>query len=159
MGGSGRSGAKRIRLMAVAEWVVWLVVAGGLLIAELLSLTFVLGLLAGAALLTAGVAVLDVPLAGQIGVFGVGSAVGYVLVRPFERMHQRSPALTTGVGALTGKRAHVTEQITSTAGRVTLGGESWPARAFVPGLTLLVGSTGIVTAVDGAPVIVSPGAP
>lgn len=140
----------------MADWVVWLVVAGGLLIAELFTLTFVLGLLAGAALLTAGVAVLDVPLAGQVAVFGVGAAVGYVLVRPFERMHQRSPALTTGVGALTGKRAYVTEQITSTAGRVTLGGESWPARAFVPGLTLLVGSTVIVTAIDGATVIVSP---
>lgn len=135
---------------------MWLVVAGGLLVAELFTLTFVLGLLAGAALLTAGVAALDVPLAGQIAVFGVGSAVGYVLVRPFERIHQRNPAITTGTAALTGKRAQVTEQITGTAGRVTLGGESWPARAFVPGLTLVVGSTVIVTAVDGATVVVSP---
>jgi len=37
----------------VADWVVWLVVAGGLLLAEMLTLTFVLGLLSAAAGLTA----------------------------------------------------------------------------------------------------------
>ena len=140
----------------MADWVVWLVVAGGLLVAELFTLTFVLGLLAGAALLTAGVAALDVPLAGQIAVFGVGSAVGYVLVRPFERMHQSNPAITTGTAALTGKRAQVVEAVTATSGRVVLGGESWPARPFVPGLHFDVGTSVVVTAVDGATVVVSP---
>lgn len=135
---------------------MWLVVAGGLLVAELFTLTLVLGLLAGAALLTAGVAALDVPLAVQVAVFGAGSAIGYVLVRPFERMHQRSPALTTGTAALTGKRAHVTEAITGSTGRVTLGGESWAARPFVAGLSFDVGTSVVVTAVDGATVVVSP---
>lgn len=140
----------------VADWVVWLVVAGALLVAELFTLTFVLGLLAAAAVLTAGVAALDVPLAGQVAVFGISSAVGYVLVRPFERMHQRSPALTTGTAALAGKRAFVTEAVTGASGRVTLGGESWPARPFHAGLSFDVGTAVVVTAVDGATVVVSP---
>lgn len=140
----------------MADWVVWLLIAGGLLVAELFTLTFVLGLLAAAAAVTAGVAALELPLAGQIAVFGVTSGVGYLLVRPFERMHQRSPALTTGTAALSGKRAVVTEAITSTSGRVTLGGESWAARALSPALTYDVGTPVVVTSVDGATVVVSP---
>lgn len=140
----------------MADWVVWLVVAGGLLVAELFTLTFVLGLLSAAALLTAGVAALDLPLAGQIAVFGVTSGVGYVLVRPFERVHQRSRAIATGTAALEGKRAVVTEAVTGGSGRVTLGGESWPARSLVAGLTYEVGAAVVVDGVDGATVIVSP---
>jgi membrane protein implicated in regulation of membrane protease activity len=143
-------------VLRVADWVVWLVIAGGLLVAELFTLTFVLGLLAGAAVVTAAAAALDLPLAAQIGVFGVSSGIGYVLVRPFERMHQRTPALTTGTAALTGKRAVVSEAITSTSGRVTLGGETWAARALSPTLTYDVGTPVVVSAVDGATVVVSP---
>lgn len=137
-------------------WVIWLVVAGALLVAELFTLTFVLGLLAGAALLTAGVAAFDVPVAGQVAVFAVGSAVGYVLVRPFERIHQRTAALTTGTAALTGRHAVVTEEITAHTGRVKLGGESWAARPETAGLAIPLGTTVVVSAVDGATVVVFP---
>lgn len=152
--GAGVRQAAYVRV--VTDWVLWLVVAGGLLVAELLTLTFVLGLLAGAALLTAGAAALDVPLAGQVAVFGVGSALGYVLVRPFERIQKRTPALTTGTAAMTGKRGQVVEAVTATGGRVTVGGESWAARPFHAGLHFDVGTSVVVTAVDGATVVVSP---
>ncbi len=139
----------------MADWVVWLVLAGGLLVAELFTLTFVLGLLAGAAVLAAGAAALDVPLAGQVAVFALGSGIGYVLIRPFERLHQRTPTLMTGTAALTGKRAVVTEQIDEHGGRVKLGGESWSARLQTPG-TVAVGAAVVVTSVDGATVVVYP---
>jgi membrane protein implicated in regulation of membrane protease activity len=141
-------------LALVADWVLWLVVAGGLLIAELFTLTFVLGLLSAAAVVAALAAVLDAPLALQIGVFGVASAFGFVLVRPLERMHRQRPALTTGTAALTGRRAVVTEAVTDHAGRVKLGGESWAARPLTPGTTLEVGASVLVSKVDGATVVV-----
>ena len=134
--------------------MLWLVIAGGLLVAELFTLTFVLGLLSAAAAVAAGAAALDVPVAGQLAVFAGTSALGYVLVRPFERMHQRSPALTTGSAALEGKRAVVTEEVTGHTGRVSLGGESWAARPLTPGTTLAVGTSVVVSTVDGASVVV-----
>lgn len=135
---------------------MWLVVAGGLLVAELFTLTFVLGLLAGAAAVTAGAAALGLPVAGQVGVFAVGSGVGYLLVRPFERVHQRTPALTTGTAALQGRTAVVTEAVGPHTGRVTLGGESWAARALTPGSTIDAGASVVVSSVDGATVVVYP---
>jgi membrane protein implicated in regulation of membrane protease activity len=136
--------------------VVWLVVAGGLLVAELFTLTFVLGLLSAAALLAAGVAALDAPIAAQVAVFAAGSAIGYVLVRPFERMHQRQPGITTGTAALTGKRGVVIEAVTAHTGRITLGGESWAARPETTGLAIPIGASVVVSAVDGATVVVFP---
>ncbi len=137
------------------DWVVWLVFAGGLLVAELFTLTFVLGLLSAAAVVTAGVAALGAPLAVEIAAFAGTSALGYVLVRPFERLHQSAPAIATGTAALTGRRAVVVEEVGAGGGRVSLGGESWLARPLVPSaVPLPVGASVVVSAVDGATVVV-----
>lgn len=138
----------------MADWVVWLVVAGVLLLTEVLTLTFVLGLLSVAAGLTAIAAVLDAPVAAQIAVFGVSSAVLFVLVRPFERRHHQAPAISTGTAALAGRTAVVTEAITDHGGRVKLGGESWAARSLAPGMTVPTGTSVVVTKVDGATLVV-----
>ena len=140
----------------MADWVIWLVLAGGLLVAELVSLTFVLGLLSAAAAATAVAAVLGVPLAGQIGVMAGTSAVLFVLVRPFERRHQQAPAITTGTAALTGKQAVVLTELTDRSGRVKVGGESWSARLQSPGPALAPGTNVVVADVDGATLIVFP---
>lgn len=140
----------------MANWVVWLVVSGALLLAEVLTLTFVLGLLSLAAGLTTIAAVLDVPVAGQIAVFGVSSAALFVLVKPLERRHQRGPAIRTGTAALTGRSAVVTEEVSEHGGRVKLGGESWAARPLSPGLTLAVGTSVGVAKVNGATLVVFP---
>lgn len=138
----------------MADWVVWLVVAGVLLLTEVLTLTFVLGLLSAAAGLTAVAAALDAPVAAQVGVFGVSSAVLFVLVRPFERRHHQAPAISTGTAALAGRTAVVTEAITDHGGRVKLGGESWAARSLAPGMTVPTGTSVVVTKVDGATLVV-----
>jgi len=140
----------------VSDWVVWLVLTGGLLVAELLTLTLVLGLLAGAALVTAGAAAVGLPLAGQVAVFGASAAGGYMLVRPFERLHRRSPSLATGTAAMVGRRAVVTVAVGSSPGRVTIGSESWLARSLILGLTYDVGTSVVVNSIDGATVVVSP---
>jgi membrane protein implicated in regulation of membrane protease activity len=140
----------------MGDWVMWLVLAGGLLVAELFTLTFVLGLLSAAAAVTAVAALLGVPLAGQIGAMAVTSGLLFVLVKPFERRQRQAPALTTGTAALAGRTAVVTEEIKATAGRVKLGGESWAARLQVPGPPVPAGSTVIVVEVDGATLVVFP---
>ena len=140
----------------MADWVVWLVIAGGLMLVELFTLTLVLGLVSTAAALTAIAAVLDVPLAGQLGIFAASNGVLFLLVRPFERMHQRQPALTTGTALLTGRTATVVEQVTQHGGRVKVGGETWAARLLNPGDPIAPGSHALVESVDGATLVVFP---
>jgi membrane protein implicated in regulation of membrane protease activity len=140
----------------VADWVFWMVLAGGLMLAELFSLTFVLGMFSVAALVAGVVALLGVPLVGELAAFAGSSAVLWWMVKPLERAHRRQPALPTGTAALTGRRATVTEDVTAHSGRVKLGGESWAARPLNPGLVLPVGSHVSVAQVDGATLVVFP---
>ncbi|HUR14437.1 MAG TPA: NfeD family protein [Mycobacteriales bacterium] len=140
----------------MADWVFWVVLAGGLMVAELFTLTFVLGLFSVAALAAGVAALVGLPLVADLTVFAGASGVLWWLVKPLERSHRRQPALATGTAALTGQKGLVTEEVTTHAGRVTLGGESWAARSLSPGLVLLPGSHVAVAEVDGATLVVFP---
>lgn len=140
----------------MSDWVIWLVAAGVLLLAELFTLTFVLGLFGVAAAVATVVAALDVAVPGQLAAFAVASGVLWWLIRPLERAHRQQPALPTGTAALTGRKALVTTEVTAHTGRVKLGGESWAARALNPGLVLAPGTHVTVAEVDGATLVVFP---
>jgi membrane protein implicated in regulation of membrane protease activity len=141
---------------AVADWVLWVVAAGALLLAELLTLTFVLGLFSVAALVGAVLALVGAPVVGQLAGFAATSGLLWWLVKPLERMHRRQPALATGTAALPGRKGLVTEEVSAHAGRVKLGGESWAARPLSPGLVLPAGTHVSVAKVDGATLVVFP---
>ena len=140
----------------MADWVFWMVLAGGLMLAELFTLTFVLGLFSVAALVAGVAALLGLPLVLDLAVFAGASGVLWWMIKPLERAHRRQPALPTGTAALTGRRGLVTEEVTAHTGRVKLGGESWSARPLNPGLALPVGSHVSVAQVDGATLVVFP---
>jgi membrane protein implicated in regulation of membrane protease activity len=140
----------------VADWVFWFVVAGALMLAELFTLTFVLGLFSVAALVAGTGAFLGLPVVGELALFAGSSGVLWWMVKPLERMHRQQPALPTGVAALTGRKGVVTEEVAAHTGRVKLGGESWAARPLTPGLTLGVGTHVTVAEVDGATLVVFP---
>ena len=141
----------------MAPWVIWLLLAAGLAVAEITTLTLLLGLLAGAAVLAAGSALLGLPVAGQIAVFAASGAVLTLGVRPVARRHLLpGSGVATGIAALQGQRAVVTTGIDSTSGRVKLGGESWAARALDPTSPLPEGTTVTVARVDGATLVVYP---
>ena len=136
-------------------WVIWLVLAAALAVAEVLTLTLVLGLLSVAAVLAAGADLLGAPLWAQIAIFAASGAGLTVAVRPVAKRHLRTgPAVRTGVAALTGRPALVTKQIDHTGGRVKLGGESWAARALDPTRPLPEGTAVTVAEVDGATLVV-----
>jgi membrane protein implicated in regulation of membrane protease activity len=140
----------------VSDWVIWLVAAGVLLLAELFTLTFVLGLFGIAAGIAAVVAGLGAPVVVELATFAGASGLLWWLIRPLERAHRRQPALPTGTAALTGRTALVTEQVSGHGGRVKLGGESWAARSLTPGLVLEPGTHVSVAKVDGATLVVFP---
>jgi len=135
---------------------MWLVIAGGLLLAELFTLTFVLGMFAVAAVVAALAAALGLPLPGAIAAFVGASGVLWFLVKPLERAHRRKPALPTGTAALEGRRALVIHEVGADGGRVQLGGESWAARPLAPGMVMPVGAAVSVAKVEGATLVVFP---
>src|SRR5687767_9926208 len=113
------------------DWLVWLIVAGGLAVGEVATLAFVLGPLALAALLAAGVAGITDSVVLQLATFGAASAGSLLLIRPVARRHLRQPShIRTGVAALVGKEALVLERVDRAGGQVRIGGEVWSARSL-----------------------------
>jgi membrane protein implicated in regulation of membrane protease activity len=139
----------------VPPWLIWLIAAGVLAIAEALSLDLVLIMLAGAALAGAGAAALGAPVALQVGVFAV-VAIGLVgVVRPLAKRRLELPSSErTGIDALRGRNAVVVRTVDQHGGRVKLAGEEWSAEAYDPTQVLPVGSTVQVMEIRGATAVV-----
>ncbi|MEI2784395.1 MAG: NfeD family protein [Candidatus Nanopelagicales bacterium] len=137
--------------------IVWLIAAVLLGILEVLSLDFVLIMLAAGALAGAGAAALGAPLIVQAGVATGVAVVGIFAVRPIALRHLRSgPAALTGVDALIGQKVAVLEEVTPSAGRVKLSGEIWSAQLEEGWDTLPADSTGTVVEIRGATAIIRP---
>lgn len=138
-------------------WVVWLVAAVALGVAELYTLTLALGLLAAAALIAGVVGAVGVGLAGQIVAFLVAAAAGLLVVRPIARRHMaQPPLLRSGTDALVGKSALVIEEVTGDGGRVRLSGEEWSARSLDETLNIPAGTHVDVMEIEGATAVVYP---
>ena len=139
----------------VPAWLIWLIAAGVLAIAEALSLDLFLIMLAGAALATAGVAALGAPVAVQVGVFAI-TALGLVaVVRPLAKRRLDLPSSErTGIEALKGRNAVVIRTVDQHGGRVKLAGEEWSAEAYDPTQVLEVGTTVQVMEIRGATAVV-----
>ena len=137
------------------DWVLWVVLAAALAIGEVLTLGFLLGLIAVAALLAGVVAALGAGLAVQLAVFIVASIASLALVRPIAKRHLRTPAqLRTGTAALVGARGVVTERVDDLGGQVKIGGEVWSARAFMDGQVIEPGARVEVAKIEGATALV-----
>jgi membrane protein implicated in regulation of membrane protease activity len=135
--------------------VVWVILAALLAVGEVLSLGFLLGLLALAAVLAAVVAALGGGLVVQLLVFIVASLASVALIRPVAKRHLRTPArIRTGTAALVGAKAVVTERVDDLSGQVKIGGELWTARAFMDGQVIEPGARVEVARIEGATALV-----
>lgn len=138
-------------------WIVWLILAVGLGVAEFFTLTLALGLLAAAALVAAVVAGLGGPLLLQILAFAVAAATGLLVVRPIARRHMAQPPLVReGSDALIGKTAVVVDEVSAAHGLVKLAGEEWSARSFDEHQVIPVGALVDVMEIQGATAVVYP---
>ncbi|MCW2900833.1 MAG: hypothetical protein JWO67_3098 [Streptosporangiaceae bacterium] len=138
-------------------WVVWMVVAAVLGVAELMSLTLGLGLLAVAAAAAGLVGLAGLPVVVQVGVFAAVSLAGLGVVRPIANRHIRQPpSLRSGVAALVGREALALTEVTKHAGRVRIGGEEWTARPYDPDIVIPEGAAVDVLAIQGATALVYP---
>jgi membrane protein implicated in regulation of membrane protease activity len=142
---------------AMVAWIVWLIVAVVLGVAELATTTFALGIIAVAALVAAGVGALNVALPFQLIAFVIAAGAGLGFVLPIARRHvKQPPLLKTGPAALVGRHAQVLEEVTGHGGRVRIGGEEWSARSYDETLVIPVGHTVDVMQIEGATALVYP---
>jgi membrane protein implicated in regulation of membrane protease activity len=141
----------------MGSWIVWLVLAALLGVAEVMTTTLAFGLLAVAAVVAAIVGGVGLGLPFQIAAFAVAAGAGLGVVRPLAVRHIRQPpVLRTGTSALVGRSATVLEEVTPLAGRVRIGGEVWSARSYDEAQVIPVGSTVDVFAIEGATALVHP---
>jgi membrane protein implicated in regulation of membrane protease activity len=141
----------------MTAWIVWLIVAAALGVAELMTTTFALGIIAVAAIVAAGASALGLALPFQLLAFVVASGGGLGFVLPIARRHIRQPPLLkTGPAALVGRPAQVLEEVTGQGGRVRIGGEVWSARSYDEDLVIPPGRTVDVMQIEGATALVYP---
>jgi len=141
----------------MTAWIVWLIVAAALGVAELMTTTFALGIIAVAAIVAAGTSALGLELPFQLLAFVAASGAGLGFVLPIARRHIRQPPLLkTGPAALVGRPAQVLEEVTGQGGRVRIGGEVWSARSYDEDLVIPPGRTVDVMQIEGATALVYP---
>ncbi|MEU7743705.1 NfeD family protein [Nonomuraea sp. NPDC049158] len=139
------------------EWIIWIILAVVLGVAEIFTVTAALGLLGAAALLTAATAAIGLPVPLQLLVFALSSTAGLMVIRPIAMRHIRQPQLQRfGVEALVGRQAYVLSEVTGRDGRVRIGGEEWSARAYDETLVIPTGATVDVIEIEGATALVYP---
>ena len=138
-------------------WLIWVLVAVGLAVGEVL--TPGLFFLGPVALAAGAAAVADLLGAGAIGsliVFIVCSVASLAILRPVARRHIRLPAISrTGTDALIGRKAVVTRQVDGAGGRIRVGGEEWSARSYLGDQVLVEGQTVDIVQIEGATALVA----
>jgi membrane protein implicated in regulation of membrane protease activity len=140
------------------SWIIWLIVAAVLGVAEVFTTTLALGLIAAAAVVAAVVGAFHVGLTWQLVAFVVASGAGLGVIRPIAIKHiKQPPALRTGTAALVGRTAIVLEEVTDHGGRVRIGGEEWSSRPYMEDSPpIKVGTKVDVMQITGATALVYP---
>jgi membrane protein implicated in regulation of membrane protease activity len=135
--------------------VIWLVAAAVLGVAEMLTTTLALGLVAVGALAAALTEVLGAHPLVQVAVFVAVSLAGVVLIRPLAmRRLQRRTTFRTGTAALVGQTGYVLADVSPHAGRIRIGGEEWSARPYDESSVIPAGSTVDILQIKGATALV-----
>jgi membrane protein implicated in regulation of membrane protease activity len=139
----------------MSAWI-WFSGAVLLSIAEVLGAEFVLLMLGGGALVTAGVALVFPDLLWlQILVFALSSVALVLGLRPMLlRKYYQPSQIRSGVEALIGSKATVVSTVDADGGQVKIGGEVWSARSFDESQVIEPGTRVDVVKIEGATALV-----
>jgi membrane protein implicated in regulation of membrane protease activity len=141
----------------MSGWVLWVVLACGFGVGEMLTTSFFLAPFAIAAALAAVADVAVGSAAAWIVFFSV-ALLTFVVVRPIVRSHLKMPPqIRTGAAALVGKQAVVLERIANHegVGCVRIDGEVWTARSLFDDHVIEPGTVVDVVEIKGATALVS----
>jgi membrane protein implicated in regulation of membrane protease activity len=141
----------------MGAWIIWLIVAAVLGVAEVVTVTLALGLLAVAALVAGVVGAAGLGFPAELIAFAVTAAAGLGVIRPIAIRHiKQPPALRTGVAALVGRTGIVVQEVNGHDGRVRIGGELWTSRAYDEITVIPVGTKVDVMQIEGVTALVYP---
>jgi membrane protein implicated in regulation of membrane protease activity len=142
----------------VDAWVVWLIIGVLCAVAEVLTLTFVLGMIATGAAVAALVAALGASTIWQLVVFCAITAALLIFVFPIARRHRNAPpSIKSGTERLVGTKAiTLTDVNTAFGGRVRIGGETWTARPYDVDQVIPAGEWVYIKEIDGVTAVVQP---
>ena len=145
--------------MQVLDWnltVVCLAVLVGLVVIELLTMGLTTIWFAGGALIAAIASLFGVPLALQVILFLVASALLLYFTRPLAVKYFNRDRVRTNAESLVGRQAIVISEIDNLQGigQVNVGGMEWSARTRVDGVRLPVGTVTTILAINGVKLIV-----
>lgn len=143
-------------MMDVNMTVVWLVLLVILVVIELLTMGLTTIWFAGGALAAALISIPGTPLALQILVFLIVSAVLLYFTRPVAVKYFNRDRIRTNVESMVGRQAIVISEINNLEGigQVNTGGMEWSARSSYHNVVLPVGTVVTVLGVDGVKLIV-----
>jgi membrane protein implicated in regulation of membrane protease activity len=136
--------------------VVWLIVLVVLVIIELLTMGLTTIWFAGGALVAAIASLFQTPLALQIILFLIVSAILLFFTRPLAVKYFNKDRVRTNAESLVGRQAIVISEIDNLQGigQVNVGGMEWSAKTSVDGITLPVGTVTTVLAISGVKLVV-----
>lgn len=140
------------------DWLIWLGVAGVLVVAELFSLDLVLLMLAGGACAGAltGAFTDNVVIEAVVALVVAMALLGLVRPNMIRRLHT-GPELVLGTRKLIGLRAVTPGRITAHApGQIKIDGELWTAQPYDETLVIEPGTTVEVLEIRGATAYVHP---
>lgn len=143
--------------LAVAPWIIWLIVAVASFILEIFIPGFWVAILGIGALAAAPLAALGAGTTWQILVFAVVSVIAGIFFRPLALKYffKSSEKREANTNAMIGRKAKVISKITADEpGKAKIGSEVWTAVPENEGDTFEEGSMVEITAVDGAKIIV-----
>lgn len=135
---------------------VWLALAGGFLVLEILTLSLIFFSFAIAALVGGFFAAISGNSVSQLIGFAVSAVLTLAIIRPIVRKYlfRRSSGSATGVAALISQEALVLSDVTTQAGTIRLQNETWTARCEAGSIP--AGAQVLVKRIDGAVAIVVP---
>ena len=142
--------------MDVNMTVVWLVLLVILVVVELITMGLTTIWFAGGALAAALISIPRTPLALQILVFLLVSALLLYFTRPVAVKYFNRDRIRTNVESMIGRQAIVISEINNLEGigQVNTGGMEWSARTKTDEEKLPVGAVVVVLAINGVKLIV-----
>lgn len=134
----------------------WLVIMAVLLVVEIATLGLTTIWFAAGALVAFVIAIFNLPIWLQVGVFIVVSVVMLIFTRPAAAKYLNSKTTKTNVDSLIGKSAKVTKTINNiqSEGQVVVNGMEWTARSSEDDVTIPEGTIVTILEIKGVKLIV-----
>jgi membrane protein implicated in regulation of membrane protease activity len=151
---------RELLLPGWAEFIIWIIIAGGFAIFEAITPSFFLIWLAGGAVIAAFIALAGFNEAIQLGVFITTSVVLLMVARPLVKKYIEldKEAVPDNVYSIIGVKAIVLKPVDQISGKVKImnTGETWSAYTYEHFVPIDANTQVIIKEIDGAKLVVVP---